>query len=170
METTQMEITQAVMILACARHAQVLRQILDSMGVRDWTEMPASQARRLGYLQDVPGNHPDNCCTFCGFGEPLVIAQVLAQLELARSEGEICAECTAYTWEVKQALSTHVALDLVCLEVVDCRPAPSAEYDGTTYYFCSEENRDSFLEQPDIYVQRYRDRRVGRRDVAEFAA
>lgn len=161
-----MKTVQAIFILACARHARGVLQILDDAGMGDWTEVPAIQARRLGYLQNVSGRHPDTCRIICGFAESVIVEKVLAELEDARVQGEVCTECAVYTWEVKQALSSHVAMDLVCREVVDCASAPSAEYDGTVYYFASEENRDIFLRQPDVYVQRYNVQRIGRRDRA----
>ena len=41
----------------------------------------------------------------------------------------------------------------VCGMNVDERNAPSAQFQGTTYYFCSEECRQQFLKEPKKYAK-----------------
>lgn len=39
---------------------------------------------------------------------------------------------------------------------VDPQTAPAATYAENTYYFCSQDCRDEFIEQPQSYVQQSR--------------
>src|SRR5438128_2568323 len=50
--------------------------------------------------------------------------------------------------------SAEMAIDPVCEMTVDPRTARSAEYDGKTYYFCSEGCRTKFLADPAKYLDR----------------
>ncbi|CAG1003182.1 hypothetical protein PHYC_03047 [Phycisphaerales bacterium] len=43
--------------------------------------------------------------------------------------------------------------DLACLEVDVTAETPRTEYDGKTYYFCSEECRAAFQKKPHKYVR-----------------
>ena len=44
--------------------------------------------------------------------------------------------------------------DPVCgMEVADAKTAPAAVYKGTTYYFCSEEDKGKFQKNPEQYVR-----------------
>ena len=44
--------------------------------------------------------------------------------------------------------------DPVCgMEVADTKTAPTAVYKGTTYYFCSEEDKGKFQKNPEQYVR-----------------
>lgn len=156
---------QAIQILACGDHLPCITTLLDEAGVPNWTAIPAAQARRSGYLQNVRGRHPDQCFTVFGFAGGKVMARFLAALEKARDEGDLCAECLAYAWEVRAALPAHVALDPVSDEVVDSTSALSAEYNGKTFYFDSAESQDAFLRQPGAYVRRLQEQLVGRRDL-----
>ncbi len=46
-----------------------------------------------------------------------------------------------------------MSIDPVCGMEVNERAAPaSMEYDGTTYYFCSEQCRSEFLQDPDGFL------------------
>lgn len=44
--------------------------------------------------------------------------------------------------------------DLACLDVRIGPDTPTAVVDGTTYYFCSSECRDDFLQHLDRYARR----------------
>jgi len=44
------------------------------------------------------------------------------------------------------------AKDLICGMTVDTDRAISAEYEGTTYYFCSNGCRETFLSDPKKYI------------------
>jgi YHS domain-containing protein len=45
------------------------------------------------------------------------------------------------------------ARDPVCGLMVEKDPKLSAEYEGTTYYFCSNADRDKFKKNPHKYVK-----------------
>lgn len=42
--------------------------------------------------------------------------------------------------------------DLACIVVPVTTDTPKVEYKGSTYYFCSERCRDSFLSDPEKYL------------------
>lgn len=159
----------AVMILACDRNAASVAQMLDEAQVGDWTIVPAVQARRLGYLQHVLPRHPEGSSVIFGFGERNVITHALETLAQAERENTVCPDCVAHIWEVQQVPLSQVALDPVCDEVVDRDRAPTADYQGTHYYFCSKGCQDDFLQQPDAYLRRKVERRVGRRELEPAA-
>ena len=47
-----------------------------------------------------------------------------------------------------------MAMDLVCGMEVDERAAPAqTEYEGRTYYFCSNSCKQDFLESPERYLE-----------------
>ena len=46
------------------------------------------------------------------------------------------------------------AMDPVCRMAVDPKTAPSATHNGVTYYFCSEEDRAKFLEDPGSFLKK----------------
>jgi len=43
--------------------------------------------------------------------------------------------------------------DLACLHVKATDKTPTAEFEGHTYYFCSEHCRDDFLKKPSRYAK-----------------
>lgn len=45
-------------------------------------------------------------------------------------------------------------LDAVCQMKVDPKTAPQATYNGTTYYFCSEGDKATFLKNPEAYIKK----------------
>ena len=48
--------------------------------------------------------------------------------------------------------------DLACVCVKVKNSTPRAEYQGTTYYFCSDDCRADFLKQPEKYLPKARTR------------
>jgi len=156
---------KAMEVLACGEHLGGIIGMMDLARVEDWTVVAATQSRRRSYLQNVHGHHPDHCFIVRGFAPSDVIDNVLKQLAVARTEGTLCPACVAYVWDARPALPACVALDPVSDEVVDCELAPSAVYDGTTFHFQSTQSRETFLKDPDAYVERQRARCIGRRDL-----
>lgn len=155
----------SVMILACDRHADQITRLLDDAHVGDWTIIPAAQARRMGYLQTVPRRPAGNAVIF-GVGENAAIGEAIDNIKSAVHRGRLCPDCDAYVWEVQQALLSHVTLDPVCEAVVDCEHAPTVEFEGRLYCFCSEECRRLFQEHPGIYIKRDEMKyRIGKRDL-----
>lgn len=45
-------------------------------------------------------------------------------------------------------------LDPVCQMKVDPKTAPQTTYKGTTYYFCSEADKATFLKNPEAYIKK----------------
>ena len=45
-------------------------------------------------------------------------------------------------------------LDPVCQMKVDPKTAPQTTYKGTTYYFCSEGDKGTFLKDPEAYIKK----------------
>ena len=50
--------------------------------------------------------------------------------------------------------ATSEAIDPVCAMKVDPKTAPKAHYQGKTYYFCSESDRQVFMKDPGKYVKK----------------
>jgi YHS domain-containing protein len=49
----------------------------------------------------------------------------------------------------------HMTRDHVCdMEIDERKPAITAEYADDTYYFCSQECKNKFVEDPEKYVSR----------------
>lgn len=156
---------QAAIILACGEHANSILAALDECGVGDWTILSAIQARRKGFLENVPREHPGQCCFIYGCAEKSVMARALTLIAQDQSQGSICPECVAQTWEVKQALLANVALDPVCETVVDCATALNLEHDGKPYYFCCNQCLDRFLDRADFFIERQENaNRINRRN------
>jgi YHS domain-containing protein len=44
--------------------------------------------------------------------------------------------------------------DLACVHIHPTEKSPRAEYNGTTYYFCSNGCRDDFMKNPTKYLPR----------------
>jgi len=44
--------------------------------------------------------------------------------------------------------------DLACVDVLVDPSTPQYDYDGRTYYFCSEECKSKFVREPGKYVQK----------------
>jgi YHS domain-containing protein len=44
--------------------------------------------------------------------------------------------------------------DLACVRIKVKDSTPRAEYQGATYYFCSEDCREEFLKNPQMYLPR----------------
>lgn len=156
---------QACLILSCKEHLEFLLQILDEVGVTIWTVISACQSRRLGFLQYVPGRHPAHSYLVVGMAPAEAIEHLQRCIEDARHQGRLCAECLAYTWALQPLSPPQVALDPICEEVVSCDSAPSVSYEGQTYHFSSEKNRDLFLQSPQRYVEDLHLRRIGRRNL-----
>jgi Cu+-exporting ATPase len=45
------------------------------------------------------------------------------------------------------------AIDPVCGMTVDPKTAPSADYKGKTYYFCSADEKADFAKSPEKYIK-----------------
>lgn len=52
------------------------------------------------------------------------------------------------------AAAPDKAVDPVCGMPVDPKKAPSATHEGTTYYFCSVEDRQAFQKAPQKYIRK----------------
>jgi len=52
--------------------------------------------------------------------------------------------------EICQVCRYHHDLACICVKVKDS--TPRAEYEGKTYYFCSEDCRTAFLKKPQKYL------------------
>lgn len=161
------ESVQSVAVLACGEHAELVADILDCTGILSWTQLPASQSRRSGYLQNVPRRHAANCCFFLGFGSAAAVQSTVKELCRARARGQLCPECSVFSWSAAQLAKPDLCLDPVCDSVVDSGTAASAEYGGRNYYFCSDSCRDVFKACPSIHLERLScPCRVDRRDLA----
>jgi YHS domain-containing protein len=139
--------------------------MLDDTGVANWIMVPAVQARRMGYLQNVPRHRHGSMAIF-GFADREVVVHALQTLGAAERERGVCPDCVAFVWKVVQTLMANVALDPVCEEVVDSDSALTTCHAGTHYYFCSTDCLHAFKNRPEMYVERtLMEQRVGRRTV-----
>lgn len=56
--------------------------------------------------------------------------------------------------EAPRMATSPEQLDPVCQMKVDPKTAPQTTYKGTTYYFCSDADKATFLKNPDMYVKK----------------
>ena len=56
--------------------------------------------------------------------------------------------------EMDQSMEASQDIDPVCAARADSKTAPQVTYQGQTYYFCSETNRQMFLADPARYVKK----------------
>jgi YHS domain-containing protein len=86
-----------------------------------------------------------NSIAFAGLGSALLLlfaggcatTSTVAQ----RGLGEVCHVCEYNN-------------DLACVCVTVDATTPRADYQGQTYYFCSEDCKSAFLKKPDKYLRR----------------
>lgn len=68
-----------------------------------------------------------------------------------------CYESNGYIIQTKAGMEgeeSGTAKDPVCnMEVSNIKKAPSEEYKGKIYYFCSEQCKKTFKKDPDSYTQ-----------------
>lgn len=163
---TSIQPMQALLILACDRHAGAITQLLDSTGISNWVALPATQARRQGFLQYMPPRHPHGNYAIMGFAESKDVIQALQMLAEGVLDGGVCPDCVAYVWATQQVSLSHAALDPVCEKVVNREQALTATHENRTYHFCSSQCRAVFLERPEPYVQwKTNAQRLGRREL-----
>ncbi|HEY7089185.1 MAG TPA: YHS domain-containing protein [Tepidisphaeraceae bacterium] len=62
----------------------------------------------------------------------------------ATLNGKPCAQC----------LVCKKNADLACVDVEVDANTPKYEYNGQTYYFCSDDCRDKFIKDPSQYVKK----------------
>jgi len=157
---------ETISILACADHVELLERLLDEAGILSWTVLPALQSRRQGFLQHVPRRHPDQCRLVLGFGGAREVQGSARAILQARDAGQVCAECTVFTWPAHQAFQGDLYLDPVCDKVVGATQAVTIEAGEETFHFCSQECREEFQHHPELYRERRKTPyQVGRREI-----
>ena len=84
-----------------------------------------------------------------------VLAIGLLGCQQAQQTTEKAAEETAETVAetVTDTMASMAVIDPVCGMEVSKDTEWTAEYDGATFYFCSESCRDKFVEDPGTYLK-----------------
>ncbi len=145
---------QVVMVVPCEHHTQVVMQSLDEEGIRDWVVVPTQQCRLLGEIGYWPPVREHGHSVVLGMAEVAKVNGLVERLRRAVHSKGLCAECVVYSWPSEAVPLSEVAFDPVCRMAVDKHEAVSATFEGTSYYFCSEECRGRFLDSPTAFVRR----------------
>lgn len=85
-----------------------------------------------------------------------VVVSVLALglMGCGQAEQEQAEESTETATEaVEEAVTEAPMVDPVCAMEVTAESEWTAEYEGATFYFCSESCRDAFVEEPGKYLE-----------------
>jgi YHS domain-containing protein len=145
---------QAVMIIACEKHAPKLVANLQSEERGNWLVMPAPEACRLGYWPNVSGSHEANGTAILGFIERRELSRKLEEWTAANSDGSLCLDCVAYEWNITPLRVAARVRDVVCGQTVACSNALPHPHEGELFFFCSVGCRDAFVKEPNRYMRR----------------
>jgi YHS domain-containing protein len=143
---------QAVVIIACEKHAPTLLDKLKECPEGNWFAMPPAATCRTGYWPHVSEAHSSHGCAIMGFAEAQTLARVLNDLSSANADGSLCPDCVAYEWDITPSHIAATANDPVCHRSVMCSNAYTYNYDGEMFCFCSLGCRDEFRQSPQKYL------------------
>jgi YHS domain-containing protein len=145
---------QAVVIIACERHADGIVEKVNETEEGNWFVMPSSKGCRVGYWPHVSGAHSSGGCAVFGFAESLALASVLREFACVNSDGSLCPDCVAYEWGIRQSHIVEATRDPVCGKTVSCDNSVTANHKDEMFCFCSAGCRDAFFGDPERYLQR----------------
>lgn len=145
---------QAVVIIACERHADGIVEKVNETQEGNWFVMPSSKGCRVGYWPHVSAPHSSGGCAVFGFAESLALANVLREFACVNSDGSLCPDCVAYEWGIRQSHIVEATRDPVCGKTVSCDNSVTANHKDEMFCFCSAGCRDAFFGDPERYLQR----------------
>ena len=152
---------QAVVIMACEKHAPAIMEKLKECQEGNWFAMTAIQACRMGYWNNVYSAHEGQGCAVFGFAERVALSTVLGKLTTLNPDGSSCQDCVAYGWDITPSHIVPTAKDPVCGANVDCATGLTHAHDGELFFFCSVNCRDKFHKNPQSFVHKPELQKVG---------
>ena len=144
---------KAVVLMACEKHAPAIMEKLGECPEGNWFVMPAIQACRMGYWNNVSTSHESKGSAIFGFAESVSLSRTLQQLSSHNSDGSLCPDCVAYEWGVTSSHLAANAVDPVCGAKVSSADSLSQCHEGELFFFCSVTCRDRFHTAPDRYLK-----------------
>ncbi|MBV9469213.1 MAG: YHS domain-containing protein [Abitibacteriaceae bacterium] len=143
---------QAVVIMACEKHAPTLLAKLQECPAGNWFVLPSVASCRIGYWPHVSEAHAGQAIAVFGFVERPELARRLEQLSSVNEDGSLCLDCVAYEWGASPSHIAQSVRDPVCGRPVPCTHALSQCYNGELFFFCGLGCRDAFHKAPEKYV------------------
>lgn len=139
---------QAVVLIACEKHAPLISEKVRQSQDGNWFILPPAVACRMGYRPHVSPAHECGGCTIFGFAERGAMMHALHELAIENENGSLCADCVAYGWSIAPMPLVESARDPVCGRPVDCDNALAHQHQGELFFFCGMNCRDAFREEP----------------------
>lgn len=152
---------QAVVILACEKHAPSILDKINSGDEGNWFIMPASTTFRTGYWPRVSQSHSGGGCAIFGFIDREALVRKLREFSSREGDNGLCPECAAYEWNITPLHSALTTKDPVCGRDVSCSACVSQEYNHRLYFFCSIGCRDRFQRHPGEFVAEREETSIG---------
>lgn len=143
---------QAVVILACERHAPAILEKLNDGSQGNWFVMPPTSTFLMGYWPNVCTSHGGEGCAIFGFIERELMMQKLNEFNSAHMDDGVCPDCAIYDWPIVPLHAARTTRDPVCKQVVNCDNSLSENYHHRLFFFCSPNCRDRFHLAPHKFV------------------
>jgi len=144
---------QAVVLLACEKHAPDIMEKLKNYPDGNWFVMPTLQACRMGYWNNVSPAHEGHGSAIFGFAETVALNRMLGELSCVNPNGSVCPDCVAYEWNITPSHITPSASDPVCGANVPAADAITHCHENELFFFCSVNCRDKFQKSPADYLR-----------------
>jgi Cu+-exporting ATPase len=146
------ESMQAVVLMACEKHAPALLEKLGQCPKGNWFALPSVASCQLGYWPNVSAPHAGQGCAIFGFIERGQLTRQLQKFASVNADGSLCPDCAAYEWSATPSHFAETARDPVCGRHVAPAAALSHQHQGELFFFCDVGCRDSFVSEPNRYV------------------
>ena len=144
---------KAVVLMACEKHAPAIMEKLSECPEGNWFVMPAIQACRMGYWNNVSNSHEGKGSAIFGFAEAVSLSRTLEQFATRNPDGSLCQDCVAYEWGITPTHLAATTRDPVCGARVSSGDALSQCHEGELFFFCSVNCRDRFQANPQEFVK-----------------
>jgi len=143
---------QAVVILACEKHAPAILEKLNHGSQGNWFVMPPTSTFRTGYWPNVCQSHQGQGCAIFGFIERDLLSMKLSEFNQAHLDDGVCPDCAVYDWGITPTHASRTSRDPVCKNIVTCDNSLSENYHNRLFFFCSPQCRDRFHLSPQQFV------------------
>ncbi len=143
---------QAVVLMACEKHAPALLEKLGQCPKGNWFVLPPVASCQLGYWPHVSEPHAGRGCAIFGFIERREMTRQLEKFASINPDGSLCPDCAAYEWDATPSHLAESVRDPVCGRRVAPSDALSHQHAGELFFFCGVGCRDSFVREPQNYV------------------
>ena len=149
-----------LMVMACEVHSDEVVSALESAGIQDWSVTNCSQASRSGQLAIDPPRSYTAGRVLLATGSADQVSRAVSLVSQAVSADEVCKNCRMYTWDVQSVSLGALVADPVCGMMVEPANALSLSHSGREYWFCCEDCRNSFKNDPGAYMHGTQSRRA----------